>query len=30
MDGIIMLVIIAGTVGSFGYVMYLIHRESKR
>jgi hypothetical protein len=29
MDGIIMLVIVAGTLASFGYVMYLIHKENK-
>ena len=29
MDGIIMLTIITATLGSFGYVMYLIHKESK-
>jgi hypothetical protein len=29
MDGLIMLTIIAATLGSFGYVMYLIHKESK-
>lgn len=29
MDGLIMLIIIAGTLGSFGWVMYLIHKESR-
>jgi hypothetical protein len=29
MDGVIMLVIIAATLGSFAYVMYLIHMESR-
>lgn len=29
MDGLIMLIIVAGTLGSFGYVMYLIHKESR-
>jgi hypothetical protein len=29
MDGVIMLVIIAATLGSFAYVMYLIHKESR-
>lgn len=27
MDGIIMLIILAATLGSFAFVMYLIHRE---
>lgn len=30
MDGIIMLVIVTATLGSFGYVMYLIHKESSK
>jgi flagellar basal body-associated protein FliL len=30
MDGIIMLVIVTATLGSFGYVMYLIHKESRK
>lgn len=29
MDGLIMLTIITATLGSFGYVMYLIHKESR-
>ena len=29
MDGVIMLTIITATLGSFGYVKYLIHKESK-
>ena len=29
MDGLIMLAIVLGTLGSFGYVMYLIHKESR-
>jgi hypothetical protein len=29
MDGLIMLIIATGTLGSFGYVMYLIHKESR-
>ncbi len=28
MDGLIMLAIVAGTLGSFAYVMYLIHKEN--
>jgi hypothetical protein len=29
MDGVIMLIISTATLGSFGYVMYLIHKESR-
>ncbi len=29
MDGVIMLIIVTATLGSFGYVMYLIHKESR-
>lgn len=28
MDGLIMLAIVTATLGSFGYVMYLIHKEN--
>lgn len=30
MDGLIMVIIIAGTLGSFGWVMYLIHQEGRK
>lgn len=29
MDGVIMLIIVAGTLGSFAYTMYLIHKSSR-
>ena len=29
MDGVIMLTIITATLGSFGYEMYLIHKENE-
>ncbi len=29
MDGIIMVAIVAGTLGSFAYVMYLVHKENR-
>ena len=29
MDAVIMAAIVVGTLGSFGYVMYLIHAEGK-